>query len=442
MPSVHSKNLEILNAKTFIESVSEFGEANLYLSFGRSTPWVTEQSPPVPDTSDISYIDLWRNIIGGKKIIGSDLSLCVPRFDWVPGTVYSEYDDLLDSKELKNATNKFYVVTDEFNVYKCLFNNNGVASTVKPTLTPVYEPFQTADKYIWKYMYSISTQDQLKFTSSEFIPIKTLKIEDGSTQWRVQNNAVSGAIHLCKVTSPGSGYTANNIYVQIVGDGTGANAFAIRNATTNTISEIVVDNEGSGYTRANVFIVGGGGSRAAARAVISPVGGHGSDAATELGGSYVMISVQFNDTESGKFSVANDFRQVALIQDPYRRGTKNVFGNLTFSQTTTVVVSGTSINYQKDEFVYQGSSFRNTTYRGIVLDWIPASNQLRLIGVDGSPTNDKLIGYSSGAVRSLLSATVQPELEYNSGKLLYIDNIPPIQRDAFQTEDFKIVLSF
>jgi hypothetical protein len=442
MPSVHSKNLEILNAKTFVESVSETGEANLYMTFGKSVAWPAEQSPPVPDTSVVSYTDVWRNLIGGKKIKGSDLTLCVPRFDWVSGTVYSEYDDRVDSKTLKNPTNKFYVVTDDFNVYKCLYNNNGVASTVKPTLTPIYEPFQTADKYIWKYMYSISTQDQLKFTSTEFIPIKTLNIEDGSTQWRVQNNAVAGAVHVCKVDVVGSGYSSNNIYVQIVGDGSGANAFAVRNATTNTISEIIVDNEGSGYTRANVFIVSGSGSGAVARAVISPTGGHGSDAVTELGGSYVMVSVQFNDTESGKFSVANDFRQVAIIQDPYKRGTKSIFGNLTFSQTTTVAVSGTSVNYQKDEFVYQGNSFSRSTYRGIVLDWIPASNQLKLIAVDGSPINDKLIGYSSGAVRALLSATVQPELEYNSGKLLYIDNISPIQRDASQTEDFKVVLSF
>lgn len=442
MPSVHSKNLEILNAKTFIESVSAEGEANLYMTFGKSVPWPAEQVPPIPDTSVTSFNEIWRNMIGGKKVSGADLSLCIPRFDWVPGTVYSEYDDQLDSKTLKSSNNKFYVITDDFNVYKCLYNNKGAVSIVKPTLTPIYEPFQTADKYIWKYMYSVSTQDQLKFTSSEFIPVKTLKVEDGSTQWRVQNNSVVGALHVCKITASGLGYSSNDIYVQIIGDGTGANAFAVRDVATNTISEIVVDNEGSGYSRANVRIIAGNGSGAIARAILSPAGGHGSDAATELGASYVMISVQFNDTEEGKFSVANDFRQVTLIQDPYKRGTKTVFGNILFTQTTTVAVSGTSVNYQKDEFVYQGNSFTRSTYRGTVLDWIPGSNQLKLIGVDGSPTNDKIIGYTSGAVRTLLSATVLPELQENSGKLLYIDNIPPIQRDASQTEDFKIVLSF
>lgn len=442
MASVHSKNLEIYNAKAFIQSITDANKANVYMTFGKPTPWADDNNPTIPTSSVISYTDVWRNMIGGKKIKGSDVVLCIPRFDWTFGTVYSEYDDSIDSKELKNTTNQFYVITDEFNVYKCLYNAGGVASTVKPTLTPLYEPFQTADKYIWKYMFSLSTQDQLKFTTSEFIPVRTLSIADGSTQWRVQNNAVTGALHVIKVTNSGAGYKTSNVYVQILGDGTGANAFAIRNATTNTISEIVVDNEGSGYTRANVTIFGGSGSGAKARAIISPPGGHGSDAAYELGASFVMISVQFDNTESGKFSVANDLRQITIIQDPLRRSSKNAFSNLTFSQTTTAVVSGTSVNYQKDESVYQGNSIRFTTFRGTVLDWIPASSQLKLIGVDGNPINDKLVGYSSGAVRTLLSVTVQPELEINTGKLLYIDNITPIQRDINQTEDFKVVLSF
>ena len=441
MPSEHSKNLEIFNAKAFVDSINS-NRANLYFTFGKPTPWTDENSPPSPDTSVISYTDVWRNMIGGKKVKGSDISLCIPRYNWTFGTVYAEYNDTLDSKDLKSVSNKFYVITDDFNVYKCLSNNGGVASTIKPTLTPVYEPFQTADKYIWKYMFSVSTQDQLKFTTTDFIPVKTLTVQDGSTQWRVQNNAVSGAIHVIKLTAPGADYRYSNVYVQIVGDGTGANAFAVRNATTNTITEIIVDNEGSGYTRANVYIRSGLNESAKARAIISPPGGHGYDASEELGASYVVISVQLDNTESGKFSVSNDLRQVCIIQNPYFRSTKNTFTNVTFSQTTTVVVSGTSVNYQKDEFVYQGNSFRTTTFRGTVLDWIPASSQLILIGVDGNPENDKLIGYTSGAVRTLLSATVQPELERNSGRLLYIDNISPIQRDAAQTEDFKIVLSF
>lgn len=447
MASVYSKNLEIFNARNFIETISQTGESNVYLTFGKSVPWENDTSPPTPDTSTVSYVDVWRNMIGGKKITGNDVSLCIPRFNWTYGTVYTQYDDRLDSKDLKNSTTQFYVITDQFNVYKCLYNNNGAESTVKPTLTPITGVFQTQDKYIWKYMYSISTQDQLKFTTSEFIPIKTLKIKDGSTQWEVQNNAIDGAIHVCQLIDGGADYTSDNTWVEIVGDGEGANAFAVRDSSTNTITEIIIDNEGSGYTRANMYIRQRIGptefnSTAKAHAMISPSGGHGKDPVTELGASYVTVSVQLNDTESGKFSVSNDIRQVSIIQDPLLRGSSNSMSNLTFTQTTTIAVSGTSVNYQKDEYVYQGNSFGSSDFRGIVFDWNPDTSLLQLTGIDGSPTNDKLIGYSSAAVRTLLSVTVNPELKYNSGKILYIDNIQPIQRDASQSEDFKIVLSF
>ena len=72
MPSVHSKNLEIFHAKTFIESIGEAGEANVYFTFGKSYPWAAENSPPNPDTSDVTYTDVWRNMIGGKKVKRSE----------------------------------------------------------------------------------------------------------------------------------------------------------------------------------------------------------------------------------------------------------------------------------------------------------------------------------------------------------------------------------
>lgn len=398
-----------------------------------------EVSPPAPDTSVLSYVSYWKNLIGGKKITGNDVALCIPRYNWTFGAVYQAYSDIVDSNDGQN----YYVLTDDFNVYKCLYNNKGAPSVAKPTLTLTGETFQTADKYIWKYMYSISSQDQLKFTTSEFIPVKTLTIQDGSSQWEVQNNSIDGAIHVCNVATGGAGYTTDDIYVRIIGNGYAANAFAIRDAATATISEIVIDNEGYGYTRANVYIVSGNGVGAMARAVISPPGGHGSDPVSELGAAYVMISARLNGTEMNQFSVSNDYRQIGILQDPVRKSTGRAYGNLLFSQVTTTIVTGQNVNYQNDEYVYQGNSFTESKFRGTVFDWTPESNQLQLIGTDGSvETNEKIIGYTTGASRTLISVSVQPDLQYNSGKLLYIDNIQPIQRDASQSEEFKIVLRF
>lgn len=442
MPSVHSKNLEIYNAKQFKKTVANTTSSNLYLTIGKTLPWPVETTPPTPTTNTEDTYQIWKYMIGGKKITGNDVIHCAPRFNWTAGRVYSEYDDKIDSKVLKTPNNAFYVVTDDFNVYKCISNNYGGLSIVKPTQTPVDSIFQTDDKYVWKYMYTISAEDQLRFTTSQFIPVKTLAIQDGSTQWSVQNNAVSGAIHSIKLLNPGAGYNTSNISVRITGDGTGANAFVIRDTANNKIKEVVIDDEGRGYTRAQVIFVGGGGRGASARAILSPPGGHGSDPITELGASYIMISVQIKGTESGVITTANDFRQVAIIEDPLVRGTTNAFSGLTFSQVTTAIVSGISVNYRKDETVWQGSSLTYSTFRGSVADWDPGTNQLRLTGVEGSPQNDLLFGYDSGATRTLVSVSVNPALEIGTGQLLYIDNIQPIQRDSSQTEDFKIVLSF
>lgn len=450
MPSVHTKNLEIYNAKQFIESIGGSGGStgdnnNVYFTIGRTKPWTSDANPPTPGTSTYDYYYYYKDLIAGKKITGGDMTHCVPRFNWRLGEVYSQFDDIQNSTVLKSPTNDFFVVTDDFHVYKCLANNNGGVSSVKPTSTTTTSHFQTSDGYIWKYMYTISAEDQLKFTTSNFIPVKTLTIPDGSTQWSVQNNAIKGAIHTIQVVSGGTNYTTNNISITITGDGTKkANAFAIRNMTSNTIQSIIVDDFGEGYSRANVFIfTSSAGQGAAARAIMTPFGGHGSDPVNELGGSYVMVSMQMKGSESGKITVKNDFRQVGLLESPHKKGnTATHFSNATFNQTTTLSLSGTGTNFLVDEYVYQGSGFRNSTFRGIVLDWDALNNKLVLNAVDGVPSTGFIIGADSAATRQLVSVEIQPELEVNTGRLLYIDNIQPVTRNALQVEDFKIVLSF
>jgi len=67
------------------------------------------------------------------------------------------------------------------------------------------------------------------------------------------------------VTNPGYGYTSTPT-VTIVGDGSGATAFAT--IVNGKISKITVTNTGIGYTSAAIQITGGGGSLGAANAVL------------------------------------------------------------------------------------------------------------------------------------------------------------------------------
>ena len=54
------------------------------------------------------------------------------------------------------------VITDEYNVYKCLDNNNNAISTYKPIGT-VVDPVIMPDGYMWKYLYSIPIALRNKF---------------------------------------------------------------------------------------------------------------------------------------------------------------------------------------------------------------------------------------------------------------------------------------
>lgn len=443
MASVRSKDLGVFVAKQFRESVSEPSSSNLYLTFGRSYPWTNDANPPAANTSDISVYDVWNNMIGGKRITGNDIRHVVPRFNWTNNTVYVAYSDFADSKNLKNPNTAFYVVTDEFNVYKCISNNYGNVSTSKPQSTNPIGQFQTSDKYIWKYMYSISAEDQERFLTDSFMPVRTLVTDDNTLQWQVQDNAVDGAIHDIIVTNRGAGYTSDKISVNITGDGLFANAVAVRNTSTFQIESIIVDNKGSKYTYANVRITSNTGAGATARAVISPPYGHGYDPLYELGGSYLMIDTRIKTNEGQVITVANDFRQIAIVENPFVYNESNTISNTVISQLTvlTMAESSSTTNYLEDEWVYQGKNLANATFRGIVVEWDYPNNTLKLSNVKGIPTSDIITGNNSTTTR-YVSSIKDPDLQPYSGKLLYIDQIVPIERSDDQTEEYKILLSF
>lgn len=441
MTSVVSKYISVFNAKQFKESVSEPSSSNVYLTFGKVTPWNNESSPDQANTSFSSYYEVWRNMVGAKRLTGNEIRHCVPRFDWTANSVYYAYDNLTDSNELKNGTNQFYVLTDDFNVYKCLANNYGANSSTKPTSTITTSSFQTSDGYVWKYMYTLTAEERLRFLTPLYMPVKTLAFDDNSTQWQVQDNSIEGAIHSIVLTNAGSGYTSNNITITITGDGTDCNAYAVRNVTTNTISNIVVDNKGAQYTFANVTITGDG-TNANARAIISPTLGHGSDPLTELGGSNLILNPQFFSSESDTIITNNDFRQISLLEDPLKFGSTEVMSNTVVDQTLTLTLSGDiAINYIEDEYVYQGANLSSSTFKGIVAKWDSTNNIIKLVNTEGSPTYDLIIGDTSGS-NKFLSYIQNPGFKKFTGKLLYINNIEPIERAIDQTENFQIILKF
>lgn len=439
MVAVFSENLRVYNAQQFKQSVSDVGPTNIYLTIGRVDPWPNDAAPLQANSSVTVFNDIWKNMLGAKLITGNDVRHVIPRHDWTYGTVYDAYDHCTCSILLFLPNVRFFVVTSDWNVYKCLSNNKGAPSTVMPTQTTTNAAVEESDGYIWKYMYTVDAEERSRFTTSSYIPVRTLLTDNNSLQWEVQQNAIEGAIEAVKLVNAGNNYTSAPT-ITIVGDGTGANAVATINASSNVIDKIIMTNYGAGYTYADV-VIGGPGSNASARAMISPPGGHGSDPLRELGGSYLIINARLNNTEGGKLPTDNEFRQISIIQDPKEFVTNNIATQSVYSQTLRLTVSTGAAGYIEDEIVYQGTSLAAAYFTGRVAAWDSGNNILKLTNTVGTVQADVITGANSSTVRFVESIT-NKELKDYSGNLLYTDNISPVQRADDQTEDFKIVLKF
>jgi hypothetical protein len=439
MASVFSENLRIYNAQQFRQSVSDQGPTNIYLTIGRVQPWPNDANPTQANSSVTVFNDIWKNMLGAKLITGNDTRHAVPRHDWTYGIVYDAYDHCECSIDLFNPNTRFFVVTSDWNVYKCLSNNNGLPSTEMPTQTVTNTPVEESDGYIWKYMYTVSSEERLRFTTNLYIPVRTLTADNNSLQWEVQENAIEGAIEAIKVINSGNNYTSAPT-ITIVGDGAGANAIATINTSSNVVDKITMTNFGVGYTFADV-VISGVGSNASARVIISPPGGHGSDPMRELGGSYLIMNPRLNNTEGGKLPTDNEFRQISIIQDPEEFSTGNIALQSVYSQTLRLTLSTGASGYIEDERVYQGTSLSTAYFTGRVAAWDSGNNILKLTNTVGTVEADVITGANSATVRFVESIT-NKELKDYSGNLLYTDNVTPIQRADDQTEDFKIVLKF
>jgi hypothetical protein len=425
MPSLVTSKFKVHNAEQFVESFSETSNTVMYLFLGKNTAFPNDASPPTPvnSTANVEYTP-WRDMFGAKRVLSSDVTHAIPRYDWTSGTIYIYYDD--QDTNLIESDN-FYVITDDYNVYKCLWNAGGTASTTKPTGTST-TPFTAADGYIWKFMYTVTTSRAIKFLTTSYIPVQTLASDDGTTQWGVQTAAIDGGIHVIKVTAGGSGY-ATAPAVTITGDGTGATANST--ITANVVTSVTITNPGTGYTRATVAFASGA---AAATAIISPKGGHGSNAIEELGGKYVMLNSRLDGSESNTITTSNEFRQVGLVRDPFLYGTSIRATASSYRQTFRYTLTGASGTFNSDETITSGSNTAS-------LVEYTAPNLFTTLPVNLPFANSASVSGAGGATGTI-SVISTPGLQPYSGDILYVENRVPISRASDQIEDIKLIIQF
>ena len=499
MAAIITEKFRRHNATQFHESFSEASKNAYYLMIGKSTPFTastsggTDDSPSTPADDVSGEFYAWDQATALKNIASTDITFALPRRDWANSTTYDMYEHNISSSNTttSGATNlydsTFYFRTSDNRVYKVLDNNAGTAYSGAEPTSESTSPFEIGG-YTLKYMYTITASEQTKFLTVDFMPV--------STDSTVSAAATDGEI-ISLIVTAGSGYTDGTYYAAVYGDGssqgTSSGAIVRITVTSGAIAsfgltagtDTTVHAAGSGYTYGSVNLGAsytfsdadlssassmGSGTGGAVQVVISPKDGHGSDAVDELGGHYVMLRATLTGAENDDVLTGNDFRNIALVTDPTTYGTSTVATASTYRQVSATKLTSVTGTFTADEKISQAS----TGAIGKVVEWdstlsILYYQQERYADYGTNSTTGAFVAFSgANAITGASSSAVgtpdstadsavtlandntitftdgyaNPELQPDSGNIIYQENRKPISRATDQTEDIKIIVEF
>ena len=498
MSAIITEKFRQHNADQFVESFTETSNSTYYLFVGKATAYTSattggsDSTPPAPaDAPGDTEFYAWDSMLAAKNVTSSDVSYAVPRRNWANGDTYDMYDDDISSSSTttSGASNlydsTFYFMTSDYRVYKVLDNNAGAAySGAEPTSTSS-SPFELGG-YVLKYMYAITTSEAAKYLTSDFIPV--------SNDSTITAAATDGGIESLKITA-GTGYTNGTYYAAIYGDGTSAGTssggivrITVSGGTIQSFgltagSDTTIHAGGAAYTFGTVNLASGytfsdsglssasaiGGSGGEIEVVISPKNGHGYSAIKELGGHYVMTATTLTQAENDDITTSNDFRQVGLVVDPTTYGTSTVASSSTARQTYVIKASSVSGTFEVDEKItqatsgavgkvveydstlsllyYQQERFGDFGTNSTTGDHSVFTGTNVITGATSSATftpsaDSETITLANNNTLATTSGYANPELQPDSGNIVYLENRKPIQRDSDQTEDIKLIIEF
>ena len=202
MTAIITEKFRLHNATQFFESFNEAAKSTYYMMIGKSTPFTsgtsggTDSSPPTPADDVTSEFNVWDQAIAAKNITSGDASHAISRLNWANTTTFDMYESDVSSTNLTTSgkssiyQSTFFFRTSDNRVYKVIDNNGGTAySGSEPTSEST--SFFSQGGYVLKYMYTITSAEQTKFLTTDFMPV--------STDSTVSTAAVDGKIESIKV---------------------------------------------------------------------------------------------------------------------------------------------------------------------------------------------------------------------------------------------------
>ena len=183
MAKVVTESFRVESTDEFVKSFAD-AAGNDYYIMGSSVT----QDPEISNTQK-SIREFQRKVVFGNKIDDSSVKYMFAKKPWVSGTIYDAFDDEQDM-----STKNFYVTVlggngqineSNYNVFKCIRNNNGGPSTQTPSDIGAETNYEVTlgDGYVWKYMFDVPPAQYLLFGTSKFLPyVANQDIIDQSTQ--------------------------------------------------------------------------------------------------------------------------------------------------------------------------------------------------------------------------------------------------------------------
>ena len=464
----------------------------------------TDNNPPAPLDNVAEEPCYWDDMLGAKLI--SSKSYVIPRRDYSTGVAFDMYRHDVGAvtsgnyNTTKTTTSSgatslydstFYFKTAEHKVYKVLYNGdeaqtgaNNISGTAPTSVTST--PFWHDANYYLKYMYTMSASQVQNYLTTDFMPISTN-----------DNTAANRGIFVFIVTDPGTNGTRpdGTYYTKVRGDGSGAiiklvvsgdgsiTAFAETGASA-------MQANGTGYTFASVDLsvtniftntaattpISGqdatdwttalNANPPKIKVIVDPPEGHGKNDLEELGGHYVMLQAKFEPADSDVVQV-NDFRRVGIVKNPINPLTSQI-SVLSSARTTGAIRITANVAFQVDEEIFQAGSHaraRVVEYDSTnkIIYYIQEKYSTYGLSTDNSVKNNIVAFNTTGqitGVTSSVNGTVDtnadstingvsftdglsgPELNRDSGDIIYVENRRAISRASDQTEDIKVVVEF
>lgn len=526
MPAIVTDQFRILNASNFVDSIENSNNSYYVflglpnpttVGFGRTANWDVNTPDPIDSINNIHHYQ--DTMIFGKKITSANVRRVIRRVDWSRGTKYEMYrhdynianlSPLTQSARLYDAN--YYVINSEYKVYICIDNGSsgittgGNASQDEPTFTDL-EPSpagQSGDGYLWKYLFTVTPSDIIKFDSTEYIAVPNSwqsSTDVQITAIRENGNSDINENQIKKVylDSAGLGYLGGlGQSFNIIGDGTGGKV-VLDVDNLGQISNVQVASGGKGYTFGMVDL-GGISANATKTAklvpIIPPSKGHGYDVYTELGTDRVLVYARFDDSTKD-FPIDTKFAQVGILKNPVSYGSTSIFTDSQFSSLYSIKLTPSSVNGSINvgdkifQTVYGGGAVAIGTAVGYVAsfdtetkvlkyyqdrslyfnpskqdqtDYKEVTSTAKVLTFESTGqliTSNNVTGFSgnvettfSGITTTLSTGKIvnlgvifnsglaNPEINKSSGDVIYIDNRPLVTRNSRQKEDIKIILEF